>query len=389
MNEKRYLGVSSMMWRVFEDILYSYKHDYERIKHLQENKLEISKLEQAKIRAKYEGDLLNRFKSCTEDITKNYQVEIGLGAGRWTNVPYIAIMDKRITTSTKKGFYVVYLFESNMDRVYLSLNQGESGSLTKEQISEVKKKYMCKDFSTEIINLGATTQLTRGYENRHILGKSYEKFFLPSDYKMREELAGMLDIYRQTINDYKNYLEGISDNHLSNKAEGSRYKTNNSIEIEEDKRMKVDSIDNNRIFIVHGRNEVYKEKAARLLEKLDLEPIILHEQTNKSRTIIEKFESYSDVKYAIVLLTPDDEGKLTKTSSDLKGRARQNVIFELGYFIGKLGRDRVCSLYLDDVELPSDISGVTYIELDKTDAWKFNLAKELKEAGFRIDLNKV
>lgn len=145
----------------------------------------------------------------------------------------------------------------------------------------------------------------------------------------------------------------------------------------------------NKIFIVHGRDEAAKEASARFLEKLGLQPIILHEQPNIGRTIIEKFEAYADVGYAIILLTPDDMGGLASEKPELNLRARQNVVFELGYFIGKLGRKRVCALYREDVELPSDFHGVLYVSLDNGDAWKFHLAKELKAIGFEIDLNKI
>ncbi len=142
-----------------------------------------------------------------------------------------------------------------------------------------------------------------------------------------------------------------------------------------------------RVFIVHGRNERLQEKVARFVEKLGLEAVILHEQPNKGRTIIEKFIGHADVAYAVVLLTADDMGSLNG-STDLKPRARQNVIFELGYFFGRVGRDKVCALYEEGVEILSDYSGVLYVTLDANDAWKFKLAKEMKEAGLPIDLNR-
>ncbi|HET6332086.1 MAG TPA: nucleotide-binding protein, partial [Polyangiales bacterium] len=100
-----------------------------------------------------------------------------------------------------------------------------------------------------------------------------------------------------------------------------------------------------RVFVVHGRDESAKEAVARFLAKLDLEPIILHEQPNQGRTVIEKFEGSADVDFAVVLLTPDDTGELADGSGEPKPRARQNVIFELGYFVGRLGRSRVCALH--------------------------------------------
>lgn len=145
-----------------------------------------------------------------------------------------------------------------------------------------------------------------------------------------------------------------------------------------------------KVFIVHGHNDAAKEGVARFIEKFGLKVVILHEQPNKGRTIIEKFIDFSDVGFALVILTADDVGR-KKTESDLKltPRARQNVIFELGFFIGKLGRDRVCALYQDGVEIPSDYEGVVFEPLDGKGNWKFNVAKELKESGFKIDLNKI
>jgi hypothetical protein len=149
------------------------------------------------------------------------------------------------------------------------------------------------------------------------------------------------------------------------------------------------SQDQNKIFIVHGHDEEAKQSVARFLERLDIEVVILHEQPNQGRTIIEKFEDYSDVSYAVVLLTPDDMGGCKNDLDDLLPRARQNVIFELGFFIGALGRERVCALYRGEVEIPSDFSGVLWILMDSEGAWQFKLAKEIKAAGFGIDLNRL
>lgn len=115
--------------------------------------------------------------------------------------------------------------------------------------------------------------------------------------------------------------------------------------------------------------------------------MILHEQPNSGRTIIEKFEEYSNVGFAIVLLTADDIGGV-KNGNELQLRARQNVIFELGFFNGKLGRNRVCCLYEAGVELPSDYSGVVYVEYD-SGQWKMNLVRELRAAGYQVDANDV
>ncbi len=143
-----------------------------------------------------------------------------------------------------------------------------------------------------------------------------------------------------------------------------------------------------KILIVHGHDEELKLNVARMLEKADLDPIILHERANAGQTIIEKFESNSDVAYAVVLYTGCDLGKST-SDKKLKPRARQNVVFEHGYLLSKLGRDKVCALVKGDVELPSDINGVLYVKIDENGAWKIDIAKELIRAGIEIDANKL
>ncbi len=146
----------------------------------------------------------------------------------------------------------------------------------------------------------------------------------------------------------------------------------------------------NTVFLVHGHDEAVIHETARLLELLDLKVLILREQPNSGRTIIEKFVDYSDVGFAVVLLTGDDRGGVKSLGfNKQKLRARQNVILELGYFLGKLGRHRVCALYHEDIEIPSDYNGVLFLSLDRGGAWRLALARELKAAGFDIDMNKA
>jgi predicted nucleotide-binding protein len=140
-----------------------------------------------------------------------------------------------------------------------------------------------------------------------------------------------------------------------------------------------------RIFIVHGHDGELKQSVARIIEKQGIEAIILSEQANKGRTIIEKFEDYSDVGGAICLFTADDYGRAKKDEAD-NTRARQNVVLETGYFMGKLGRDHVVLLADKSIEMPSDLSGIVYTDTAK---WEIDLLKELKAIGYTVDFNKL
>lgn len=145
------------------------------------------------------------------------------------------------------------------------------------------------------------------------------------------------------------------------------------------------------VLIVHGHDEGARESLLRFIEKSGLNPIVLHELPDKGRTIIEKLEDHTNVSYAIVLLTPDDAGApedKAEKKEEWKGRARQNVVFELGMLVGKLGRSRVCVLRKGGVEIPSDYHGVIYEDMDSGGGWRLELAKEIRAAGIDIDLNR-
>jgi predicted nucleotide-binding protein len=151
-----------------------------------------------------------------------------------------------------------------------------------------------------------------------------------------------------------------------------------------------DSRSSNRVFIVHGHDHGAKVDVARTIEQLKLCAIVLHEQASEGKTIIEKFErDASQVSFAIALLTGDDEGYCRGKPEEKTLRARQNVILELGYFSGALGRSKVCVVSKDEVEIPSDYLGVAHISMDEGGAWKYALAMELKTAGLPIDLNDL
>lgn len=145
----------------------------------------------------------------------------------------------------------------------------------------------------------------------------------------------------------------------------------------------------NKVFIVHGHDNAAKEAVARFVEKLGLEAIILHEQTSGSDTVIEKIEKHTNVGFSIVLYTFCDIGNVKNKSGELNQRARQNVVFEHGYLIGKHGRQSVAALVKGKIETPSDISGMVYISMNNGNGWKVDLAQEMKAQGLDVDLNKL
>ncbi|MEX5508182.1 TIR domain-containing protein [Pseudomonas paralactis] len=141
-----------------------------------------------------------------------------------------------------------------------------------------------------------------------------------------------------------------------------------------------------KVFVVHGHDEGARETVARFLMQLGFDPIILHEQANRGGTVMEKIEKHGDVGFAVVLLTPDDEGCVKGGTPE--PRARQNVLLELGYFLGRLGRDKVCALKRGTVEIPSDFAGVVWESMEGN-SWRQALGRELEAAGHEIDWNKV
>lgn len=144
------------------------------------------------------------------------------------------------------------------------------------------------------------------------------------------------------------------------------------------------------VFLVHGHDSATKIDVARTVHLLTGDnPVILHEKPNQGRTLIEKFEGHAaEAGFVVVLATGDDVGRPKSTSVD-RARARQNVVFEWGFFVGALGRDKVAVLYEEGVELPSDILGVAYIVLGVDDQWKHELAREMRSAGIDADSNRI
>jgi len=143
----------------------------------------------------------------------------------------------------------------------------------------------------------------------------------------------------------------------------------------------------NKVFIVHGHDNETKQEVARFIEQIGLQTIILHEQANNGMTIIEKIEYYTnEANFAIVLYTPCDKGKSSKETALAKYRARQNVVFEHGYLMAKIGRKNVYALVKGEIETPSDISGVVYTPLDSVGGWKSKLLIELKSCGYKVNV---
>lgn len=210
------------------------------------------------------------------------------------------------------------------------------------------------------------------------------------------EVQDECDVYllhRVRITDYVDYHYVSTFKHASSllkKCDHRGHNQNKQTEfVQQEPRPNMDS--KKKVFIVHGRDNSSIAEVENFIMKTGLTPIVLKEQTDGGRTIIEKIEEYTDVSYAIVIYNPCDIGYYKNDSEDSKRpRARQNVIFEHGYLVNKLGRKNVCALVSDNsIELPSDISGILYKFMDSNGTWKFEVAKEMKSAGLGIDINNL
>lgn len=202
----------------------------------------------------------------------------------------------------------------------------------------------------------------------------------------------MIYTFNETESDY---IEACKSGLLTSKAVFGVYldELKEKDSVQDNKAMRINNVRPNKIFIVHGHDDALKQEVARIVEKQGLEAVILSEQANHGKTIIEKFEENTDVGAAICLFTgddygraiKDDKGEETKPAND-RLRARQNVVFEAGCFMGKLGRENVILIANPEIELPSDLQGVVYTN-DKS--WQIDVLKELREIGYTIDFNRV
>lgn len=246
-----------------------------------------------------------------------------------------------------------------------------------ENLEEAKKEYRkWTDYNSELLKrIFSTDEIAKEYEKRVGL------FIIQP--ATEQPLSEKINKFYSTLGEKNHRLESICE-----RIELIPVSDDTKIEIEKESAVK-NNLKNPKVFLVHGHDNAARETVARFIEKIKLNPIILHEQPNAGRTLIEKLEHNAEVGFAIVILTPDDEGRVKLQDEKLRDRARQNVILELGYFVGKLGRNRVCALHKGSVEIPSDYLGVLFVSMDDAGGWQLKLAKELKEAGFFVDMNKV
>lgn len=283
-------------------------------------------------------------------------------------------ISKKLEKREPKMYYSIYIHTTSKKHTNLDIPSKE------ELISNCLEPYLnYKYFYISGFRIHRT-------EIKEIIIKETD-FSLKEEAKKREEEdkdSNTTTYYENMVMFDKKLGNNITDNILKEaktKIDEKKIEKDRNGKINENKKV------GNKVFIVHGHDNGLKEEIARFIEKLGLEVIILHEQANNGNTIIEKFEkNANEIGYAIILYTPCDKGF---SSKDGEGRARQNVIFEHGFFIGKLGRKYVAAIKKDNVEVPSDLSGILYIEYDTKGAWKFELAKEMKGIGFIIDLNHI
>lgn len=250
-------------------------------------------------------------------------------------------------------------------RVLVQLDRGQN--VPNESVNENDEARRWYDFTAELLRQLCTNDELRD----EFTGKS--SFGLGGDITTGSYLKKLRSIYERLELIPAPTPSAVKDGPLSVGADGASSP----------------KASNRRVFIVHGHDDGAKETVARYMTKLELDPVVLHEQPNRGRTVIEKFEAHSDVGFAVVLFTPDDVGYPAGKTGNAKARARQNVVLELGFFMAALGRDRVCVLYKSGVEVPSDYAGVLYHEMDDAGAWRFLLAREIKAAGIDVDLNRA
>ena len=273
--------------------------------------------------------------------------------------------DKEIQTRIEKG-------QQLRDREIYPYDELEDSMRDFHNWSEYNEKLLLRLFD----NSSMVDEYNRPYDN-------YDNVESWNTYNMGPNI----DTYRRDITTKIKRLEGIRDQlELYDEPPDVLQRISGNKGVSDTPQ----STFGDEVFIVHGHDDEAKVTVARFVENLGIEATILHERANRGQTIPEKFEEHADeAGFAIILLTPDDVGASQDEANNLKPRARQNVVLELGYFWGRLGRERMCVLYKEGVELPSDIHGILYVLLDSFNGWQLQLAREMQQAGLPIDLNKL
>lgn len=293
---------------------------------------------------------------------------------------HIAVTNENCKNSEKKSHYPIFDLDitekEGMYEIVRKYNRGEQVRIKKRFVNNLQYPEMM------IVQSEETAETFK----KNLINEISKKASIPSDY------ARARSYFDQPIVDVIMNEKKDTDDDITLSIFDRVSKETKTRKESQQKEALTDEavVKNKKVFIVHGHDDLLKESVARLVEKIGLEAVILHEQPKGGKTIIGKLEELADrVGYAIILYTPCDEGR-EKGSEDSKPRARQNVVFEHGLFIGKLGSERVCVLRKGEVEKPSDDQGILYIEVkDGSNDWKYQVAKELKKAGYDVDLNKI
>lgn len=197
--------------------------------------------------------------------------------------------------------------------------------------------------------------------------KSYKKFISRIFHKIIYRDRHNQDFIENREADFHDFKEKISTKHEFEFTEVKKF------------------VSNKKVFVVHGHDGEIKTEVAQFFKRWEFDVIILNEQPNHGKTIIEKLEASSDVDLAVILMTGDDLGRLKSDEID-QPRARQNVIFEAGYFMGRLGRNKVILIYENGLDIPSDLHGIAYTNKEN---WQLDMSKELSSMGYDIDINKL
>ena len=292
---------------------------------------------------------------------------------------HIAVTNENCKNLEKKSHYPIYeLNITEMGRIYEIVRKYHRG----EQV-QIKKRFVDNRQYPEMMIVQSEETAEMFKEN--LINEISKKASISSDYARARSYFN-----QPTVDVIMNEKEDTDDDITLSIFDRVSKETEARKESQQKEALTDEAVvKNKKVFIVHGHDDELKESAARLVEKIGLEAVILHEQANEGQTIIQKLEKQADVGYAIILYTPCDEGR-KKGSENSKPRARQNVVFEHGLFMGKLGARRVCALRKSEVEMPSDAQGILYIEVKEgSDDWKYQVAKELKNAGYGVDMNKI